>query len=438
MTGQGPGRRIGPMLSREFVRNNAEALKTMMANRNIESSVDLDTFMQLDEARRTILKELEELRHVKNRASEQIAACKREKNNASEQIEEMRRVGGSIKKLEEELKAVEEDFGILELSIPNLPHESVPVGRDETHNRVERTWGNPPDFPFSPRPHWELGEDLGILDFQRASKVTGARFAVLSGHGARLERALINFFLDRALEAGYTEILPPFIVNSTSLTGTGQLPKFKEDLFNLDGSDYFLVPTAEVPLTNLHRDEVLNEQDLPIYYCASTPCFRSEAGSYGKDTRGLIRQHQFNKVELVKFSRPEDSYMELESLTKDAESLLHLLSLPFRTVSLCTGDLGFAAAKTFDLEVWMPSQNTYREISSCSNFEDFQARRGGIRLKREGSKRPEYAHTLNGSALAVGRTIVALLENHQQADGSILIPEPLVPYMGGVELIEPV
>lgn len=425
------------MLSRDFVRNNIEALQTMLKHRNVSDQVDLDTYMQVDAERRQNQQEVDRLRQVRNKTSQEVASYKREKKDAANLIKEMKNVGAQLKTMEEQLRETDEQLKYLELTIPNVFHPSVPVGPDETYNRIEREWGEPPDFPFSPLPHWEIGEKLGILDFQRAAKITGARFAVYRGPGARLERALVNFFLDTAISRGYEEILPPFMANRESCTGTGQLPKFVDDLFHIEGTEYFLVPTAEVPVTNLHRKETLSEEELPVRYCSYTPCFRSEAGSYGKDTRGLIRQHQFNKVELVKFTLPETSYEELESLTKDAERLLQLLHLPYRRVTLCTGDLGFSAAKTYDLEVWIPSQETYREISSCSNFEDFQARRASIRLKREGSTRSEFLHTLNGSALAVGRTVVAILENHQQADGTVVLPDVLVPYMGGIEELTP-
>jgi seryl-tRNA synthetase len=339
-----------------------------------------------------------------------------------------------VKTLTDQAREADEALNELLLGIPNLPDASLPVGRDESANRLEREWGTPPVFDFEVKDHVELGEGLGIVDFERAAKIAGARFALLRGLGARLERALINFMLDvHTGEHGYTEVLPPFMANSDSLRGTGQLPKFAEDLFHLEGTDYFLIPTAEVPVTNIHRDEILDGGQLPLYYTAFTPCFRSEAGSYGKDTRGMIRQHQFNKVELVKFVCPEDSWDELEKLTANAEAILQKLGLAYRVMTLSTGDLGFSAAKTYDIEVWLPAQNAYREISSCSNFTDYQARRAGIRFKRD--KKPEYVHTLNGSGLAVGRTIVALLENYQQADGSVIIPEVLRPYMGGVERI---
>ncbi|HPR64303.1 MAG TPA: serine--tRNA ligase [Thermoanaerobaculia bacterium] len=425
------------MLARDFVRNNIEALKTMLAQRSMADQVDLEAFTQVEEERRTILKELEHLRHLKNDASQEIARSKKEKRDADHLITEMKKVGEEIRSMEDRLRDVESSLESLELTLPNLFHASIPIGPDSTYNRIERSWGEPADFPFPPRPHWEIGETLGILDFPRASKISGARFAVLMGAGARLERALINYFLDRNTSRGYREVLPPFMVNRDSCTGTGQLPKFESDLFKIEGWDYFLVPTAEIPVTNLHREEVLSADQLPLAYCAYTPCFRSEAGSYGKDTRGLIRQHQFNKVELVRFSRPEVSYDELEKLTGHAEALLQELNLPYRVVTLASGDLGFSSAKTYDLEVWLPSQDTYREISSCSNFEDFQARRARIRYKDPDTGKNEFVHTLNGSGLAVGRTLVAILETYQQADGTVLIPEALHPYMGGVEIIEP-
>jgi seryl-tRNA synthetase len=347
-------------------------------------------------------------------------------------------VSGRIKELEEALKQVEEDLQAMMLIIPNLPHESVTYGTRSEDNPVIKEWGEKPSFDFAPRPHWEIGERLNILDFARGAKITGARFTLYRGAGALLERAIINFMLDlHTWEHGYTEILPPFMVNRESMTGTGQLPKFAEDLFKIDKLEYYLIPTAEVPVTNIHRDEILTEKDLPVYYVAYSPCFRSEAGSYGKDTRGLIRQHQFNKVELVKFTTPETSYDELEALTLNAEEVLKRLKIPFRRVSLCTADLGFSSAKTYDIEVWLPGQDAYREISSCSNFEDFQARRASIRFRREDTGRVEFVHTLNGSGLAVGRTVVAILENCQQADGSVMIPEGLKPYMKGIDRILP-
>jgi seryl-tRNA synthetase len=350
----------------------------------------------------------------------------------------MKKVSKEIKERETELSGIMDQLNNLIMIIPNIPHESVVLGEDEKDNPVIRKWGEIRKMDFEPLPHWEIGERLNILDFACASKLAGSRFVLYRGAGALLERALINFMLDiHTKEHGYTEILPPFMVNSACMTGTGNLPKFKEDLFKIEGWDFYLIPTAEVPVTNIHREEILKEEELPIYYVSYTPCFRSEAGSYGKDTRGLIRQHQFNKVELVKFSRPEDSYAELEKLTANAEEILRRLELPYRVVSLCTGDLGFSAAKTYDLEVWIPGQNLYREISSCSNFCDFQARRAGIRFKKKGVSGTELVHTLNGSGLAVGRTLLAILENYQQNDGRVVIPEALRPYMGGMEAISP-
>jgi seryl-tRNA synthetase len=348
----------------------------------------------------------------------------------------MRTVSTRIKELEKTLSETQEALSAILMGIPNLPHASVPLGRDSSENPVLKTWGEPARFGFEPKAHWDIGAALKVLDLERATKITGARFPLYFAAGARLERALINFMLDvHTAENGYQEVLPPFIVNRQSMTSTGQLPKFEQDLFKLEQWDYFLIPTAEVPLTNIHQDEILDEDTLPLYYTAYTPCFRSEAGSYGKDTRGLIRQHQFNKVELVKFSAPEASYAELESLLAHAESILVRLGLPYRVVLLCTGDMGFSAAKTYDIEVWMPAQGTYREISSCSNFEDFQARRGNIRFRRKGKKGTELVHTLNGSGLAVGRTFAAILENFQRADGSVAIPEALQPYMGGLKVL---
>jgi seryl-tRNA synthetase len=425
------------MLDLKLIRERLPWVKERLALRGQE--LPWEAFESLDRERRELLKEAEALKHRRNTVSERIARLKqeKEKEKAEEAIEEMRAVSGRIKELDERLAVIEEQFSALLLTFPNLPHESVPVGTSSEDNPVVRTWGEKPVFSFPPRPHWEIGEHLGILDFERATRMTGTRFVVYKGLGARLERALINFMLDlHTKEHGYTEILPPFMVNSQSMTGTGQLPKFKEDLFKLEGWDYFLIPTAEVPVTNLHRQETLSEAELPRYYAAYSPCFRSEAGSYGKDTRGLIRQHQFNKVELVKFCTPESSYEELESLLRDAEEVLRRLRLPYRVVCLCTGDLGFSAAKTYDIEVWLPGQDLYREISSCSNFEDFQARRANIRFRREGRSKSELVHTLNGSGLAVGRTLVALLENYQRPDGSVVIPEALRPYMDGLEVLD--
>jgi seryl-tRNA synthetase len=400
--------------------------------------VDLDAFAGLDARRRDILQEVETLRNERNQASKEIGERKKRREDASSIIAGMTDVSGRIKELEEALKQVEEDLQAMMLIIPNLPHESVAYGTRSEDNPVIQEWGEKPSFDFAPRPHWEIGERLNILDFARGAKITGARFTLYRGAGALLERAIINFMLDlHTWEHGYTEILPPFMVNRESMTGTGQLPKFAEDLFKIDKLEYYLIPTAEVPVTNIHRDEILTEKDLPVYYVAYSPCFRSEAGSYGKDTRGLIRQHQFNKVELVKFTTPETSYDELEALTLNAEEVLKRLKIPFRRVSLCTADLGFSSAKTYDIEVWLPGQDAYREISSCSNFEDFQARRASIRFRREDTGRVEFVHTLNGSGLAVGRTVVAILENYQQADGSVMIPEGLKPYMKGIDRILP-
>lgn len=419
------------MLDLKFIRTNLEAVKKMLKNRG--NDLDVSAFDSMDKDRRERLATLEALRHKRNTVSDEIAAIKKKGEDASGIIEEMKMVSSDIKKQESELTDIEEYFKSLLMVIPNMPHESVVVGKDETANPVIREWGEIPVFDFEPLPHWEIGENLDILDFSRAAKLAGARFALYKGAGARLERALINFMLEiHTKEHGYTEVLPPFMVNAACMIGTGQLPKFEEDLFKIEGWDHYLVPTAEVPVTNIHREEILREEELPKYYVAYTPCFRSEAGSYGKDTRGLIRQHQFNKVELVKFSKPEDSYEELEKLTANAEEILKRLGLPYRIVSLCTGDLGFSAAKTYDLEVWLPSQKLYREISSCSNFADFQARRAEIRYKKKGETGTALVHTLNGSGLAVGRTLVAILENYQQADGSVMIPEALRPLMGGM------
>lgn len=422
------------MLDIKFIRQHTELVRKKMLERGLE--MDLSPFLKLDGRRRDILQEVEALRNERNTVSREVGERKKRKEDASDLIGRMSEVSFRIKQLDEELKGVEEELNALVMVIPNIPHESVVFGTSADDNPVVRTWGEPPVFSFKPRPHWEIGEDLGILDFARGAKITGARFTVYKGLGAMLERAIINFMLDLHISKhGYTEVLTPFMVNRDSMTGTGQLPKFEEDLFRVDKVDYFLIPTAEVPVTNIHRDEVLDEKDLPIYYVSYSPCFRAEAGSYGKDTRGLIRQHQFNKVEMVKFSKPETSYDELETLTDNAEEVLRILNIPYRTVSLCTGDLGFSAAKTYDVEAWLPGQNTYREISSCSNFEDFQARRASIRFRREGTGRVEFVHTLNGSGLAVGRTVVAVLENYQQADGSVVIPEALRPYVMGVDRI---
>jgi len=420
------------VLDLKFVRQNLDAVRQMATNRGL--TLDLDRFIGLDETRRQILGEVEELKARRNQVSAEIGRRKKAGQDAADLIGEMSQVADTVKGLDARLKGVETELHDLVLTIPNLPHESVPVGLDESDNALVRTWGEKPVFDFEPKAHWDLGEALGILDFERAAKITGARFTLYWGLGARLERALINFMLDvHTAEHGYTEVLPPFMTNSAAMTGTGQLPKFADDLFHLEGTDYWLVPTAEVPVTNIHANETLRAEDLPRKYTAYTPCFRSEAGSYGKDTRGLIRQHQFNKVELVKFVHPDHSFEELESLTADAEEILQKLGLHYRLVTLCTGDLGFSAAKTYDLEVWMPGQDAYREISSCSCFTDFQARRAGIRFKLK--KGTGLVHTLNGSGLAVGRTLVAILENYQQADGTIVIPEVLRPYMFGLTRI---
>lgn len=421
------------MLDPKYLRENTAEAETRLKTRGADLS--LAGFSTLDERRRTLLLEGERLKALRNKVSEEIARIK-DKSQAQDRIVEMRSVSQQIKTLDEELGQVEEQLREILLTIPNLPHSSTPVGRSEADNVEVRTWGEIPTFGFPVKPHWEIGEALGILDFECGAKLTGARFTLSRGAGARMERALINFMLDLHTEKhNYLEMLPPFMVNRESMIGTGQLPKFEEDLFHLEGVDYFLIPTAEVPVTNIHRGEILKASDLPIRYAAYTPCFRKEAGSYGKDTRGLIRQHQFNKVELVKFAHPSSSYQELEGLLADAESVLRLLGLPYRVVSLCSGDIGFSAAKTYDIEVWLPGQNAYREISSCSNFEDFQARRAGIRFREDEKSKPEFVHTLNGSGLAVGRTLVAILENFQQEDGSVIIPPALRPYMGGLEKI---
>ena len=422
------------MLEIKFVRQNLELVQEALRKRG--QGDDLKEFLHHDSERRAILLEVEALKHRRNTVSERIAEMRRDKQDASDLIAEMKAVSEQIKSLDEQLSQHEQGLQSILMGLPNLPHPSVPVGEDAEANVIIKKVGEPPSFDFQPLPHWEIGEKLGILDFERAAKIAGTRFALYLGYGARLERALINFMLDvQTKERGYLEVLPPFMANRTSTTATGQLPKFEEDLFKLEGWDYYLVPTAEVPVTNIHQGEILDEGELPKRYAAYTPCFRSEAGSYGKDTRGLIRQHQFNKVELVKFTTPESSYEELESLLSDAESILQRLGLPYQVVVLCTGDLGFSAAKTYDIEVWVPGQQKYREISSCSNFEDFQARRGNIRFKRKGKKGTTLVHTLNGSGIAVGRTVVAILENFQQEDGSVIIPEALRPYMDGMERI---
>jgi seryl-tRNA synthetase len=414
------------MLAREYLREHADQYRAALKNRG--ANVDLERFMELDVERRRAIAAVEQLKAKKNAASQEIATLKKNKQDASSQIDAMKAAGEEIKTLDDRIGEVERELQTLELYFPNAPHESVPVGPDETANRVERHWGEKPSFDFTPKAHYDLGESLGILDFDRASKITGARFSILSGAGAKLNRALMNFMLDVHERQGYTEVLPPFIVNADSLRGTGQLPKFEEDLFKLrHDKDLYLIPTAEVPVTNIFRDEILDGAQLPIRYTAYTPCFRSEAGSYGKDTRGLIRQHQFEKVELVKFTAPEQSWDELERLVADAEEILQLLGLHYRVMTLSTGDMGFSSAKTYDIEVWLPGQETFREISSCSNFTDFQARRANIRYR--GEKKTSFVHTLNGSGLPLGRTLVAVLENYQQADGSVIVPEALRDYM---------
>jgi seryl-tRNA synthetase len=416
------------------MRENLELLRSKMQQRG--TSVPLDEFEKLDTERRRLIVETEKLKHLRNLTNDEITVMRKQKLDAGQKIAEMREVSAKIKQLDEELRLCDEKLRAIQLTIPNVPHRTVPVGTDASANAEIRVVGKRPEFDFEPKAHWELGPQLGIIDFDRAAKITGARFALYTGLGARLERALINFMLDvHTREHHYEEVLPPFMANSASLQGTGQLPKFAGDLFKVEGTDYWLIPTAEVPVTNIYAGEILDGCQLPIYLTAYTPCFRSEAGSYGKDTRGLIRQHQFNKVELVKLTRPETSYEELESLTQDAEEILKRLGLHYRVVSLCTGDLGFSSAKTHDLEVWLPGQNAYREISSCSNFEDFQARRANIRFRPEPKSKVEFVHTLNGSGLAVGRTWVAIVENYQQADGSVLIPSVLRTYLDGIEKI---
>ncbi len=424
------------MLDLRLIREQPDLVKQKLALRG--GVFPVDEVLELDKRRRELLQEVERLRHERKVASEEIGRLKRQGQDASGQMVAVKQLGEKLKSLEQELRTVEARLKALLLEIPNLPHDSVPPGEDEADNQVVKRWGDLPEFPFPPKPHWEIGEALGIFDFARAAKITGSRFVVYRGAGARLERALISFMLDlHTRDHAYREVFPPFIVNEASMIGTGQLPKFKEDLFKLEDWNYYLIPTAEVPVTNLHRDEILPEEALPLYYVAYTPCFRAEAGAHGRDVKGIIRQHQFNKVELVKFVHPETSYEELESLTLDAEEVLQKLGLPYRVVVLCTGDLGFAAAKTYDIEVWAPGQKRFVEISSCSNFEEYQARRANIRFRPHEGKRPRFLHTLNGSGLAVGRTLMALLENYQQKDGSVVIPEALRPYLGGEEVIEP-
>jgi len=417
------------MLDIKFVRSNPEIVEQALKNRG--SAMSLTEFIKLEKERRELLAEVETLKNKRNIVSQEISQKKKARENADDMIAEMREVGDSISAIDAKVKEVETGLADIIMSIPNVPHASVPIGKDEQNNQEMRRWGTPKEFAFEPKAHWEIGEGLGILDFERGGKVTGARFTFYRGLGSRLERSLINFMLDlHTKEHGYTEFFPPFIVNEASMIGTGQLPKFAEDMFKLEGLNYYLIPTAEVPITNLHRQEILDAKDLPLCYTAYSACFRAEAGAAGRDTRGLIRQHQFNKVEMVKFSLPEESYNELEKLTLNAEKVLQLLGLPYRTMLLSTGDMGFSSAKTYDLEVWLPSFNAYREISSCSNFEDFQARRAEIKFRREPKGKPEFVHTLNGSGVAIGRTVAAILENYQQEDGSVIIPELLRPYMG--------
>lgn len=417
------------MLDMKFVREHPAEVEQAMKNRNMDMS--LDEFMSLEQKRRELLQKVEADKSKRNAASAAISKMKKAGENADKEIAEMRALGDDIAKDDKELKEVQDKLQTILYMIPNMPAADVPVGKDDADNPVIRTWGEPTKFDFDPKAHWDIGEGLNILDFERAAKVSGARFTFYRGLGSRLERSVYNFMLDvHTAKHGYTEIFPPYIVNKASMIGTGQLPKFAEDMFKIENQDMYLIPTAEVPVTNYHRGEILKGEDLPIKYCAYSACFRAEAGSAGRDTRGLIRQHQFNKVELVKFTKPEESWAELDKLTNDAEEILQLLKLPYHVVRLCTGDLGFSSATTYDIEVWLPNSNCYREISSCSNFLDFQARRADIKFRRGPKEKPEYVHTLNGSGLAVGRTVSAILENYQQADGSVIVPEALRPYMG--------
>mgnify|MGYP000970539589 FL=1 len=417
------------MLDIKLVRTQPEQVVAGLAKRGFQ--FPMETFTKLDEERRRKLVEVEQLKNKRNTVSKEVGRIKAAGGDASAIIQEMQQVGEAIQQLDNDIRQLEDELNRLMLEIPNIPHESVPVGKDETKNKLIRSWGEPRRFDFEPKSHDEIGVGLGIMDFERAAKISGARFVVMKHWGAKLERALVNFMLDvHTSEHGYTEVFPPFLVNRASMTGTGQLPKFEEDMFKVTPGDYYMVPTAEVPVTNLHRDEILSADQLPIYYAAYTACFRAEAGSAGRDTKGIIRQHQFNKVELVKFCKPEESYMEHEKLVNDACKILEKLKLPYRVMLLCTGDQGFSAAKCYDVEVWLPSFNTYREISSCSNFEDFQARRANIRYRPAPGAKPEFVHTLNGSGLAVGRTVAAILENYQNEDGSVTVPEVLREYIG--------
>ena len=422
------------MLDIKFVREHLDDVRQMLKNRH--NPLELDDFAELEKKRRELLQETESLKSQRNAVSKEISVMKKNKENADERIKEMREVGQKISALDDKLKTIEEKLRDILLHIPNMPKDDVPIGKDDTENPEVRKWGTPKNFAYEPKAHWDIGSDLDILDADRAAKVTGARFTFYKGLGARLERACINFMMDlHANKHGYTEMLAPYIANKDSMIGTGQLPKFAEDMFKLEGLDYYLVPTAEVPTTNYHRDEILDGDKLPEYYSAYTACFRAEAGSAGRDTRGLIRQHQFNKVELIKFVKPETSWDELESMVDAAEDVLRILELPYHVVKLCTGDMSFTSATTYDLEVWFPSQHKYREISSCSNCLDYQARRANIKFRLDTKSKPEFVHTLNGSGLAVGRTVAAILENYQQEDGSVIVPKALVPYMGGVEVI---
>src|SRR5690625_598562 len=424
------------MLDIKLLRQNFQAVKEKLSARGEDLS-DLEQFEAVDEKRRELIAKTEELKAKRNQVSKEIATLKREKQDADAVIKEMRVVGDEIKTIDDELRGLDEKLTNIMLSIPNIPHESTPIGETEDDNVEVRKWGEVTTPTFEQTPHWEIGEKLGILNFERAAKTTGSRFVFYTGLGARLERALLNFMMDlHSDQHGYQEMLPPYLVNRASMTGTGQLPKFAEDAFKIEDWEYFLVPTAEVPVTNFYADEILSIDDLPKKYVAYSASFRSEAGSAGRDTRGLIRKHQFNKVELVQFVKPEDSYDALEKLTNDAEKVLQLLELPYRVMSMCTADLGFTAAKKYDIEVWMPSNDTYREISSCSNFEAFQARRAGIRFRREEKGKPEFVHTLNGSGLAIGRTVAAIMENYQNEDGTINVPTVLQPYMGGKKVID--
>ncbi len=418
------------MLDIKLIRTDAEKVKQAMRNRNKNMDEVIDSILEIDVKRREISTKTDAMKAEQNKVSKQIPQIKKEGGDISEIMDKMKALADEIKSFDPIISELEQKQRDLLLSIPNIPSDTVPVGADENDNVEVRRFGEPKKFGFEPKAHWDIGEALGILDPETAAKVTGSRFHFYKGLGARLERAIINFYLDTHTQHGYTEVFPPFMVNRASMTGTGQLPKFEEDAFKLSGLDYFLIPTAEVPVTNMHRDEVLNGEEMPVKYCAYSACFRAEAGSAGKDTRGLIRQHQFNKVELVKFAKPEESYEELEKLTNDAERVLQALELPYRVVNLCTGDIGFSSAKTYDIEVWMPSAGIYREISSCSNFEDFQARRANIKYKPSPKDKAVLLHTLNGSGVAIGRTVAAILENYQNEDGSVTVPKVLVPYMG--------